>query len=119
MTREALSALESHPVLVPLLKRIAQQETKHVAFYASQARDRLAASKKARVVARLALERAWGPVGSGVMPETEVAHVMTHLFAGSEGRKLIRDIDARIAKLPGLDGLHIVEDAMGSRGIAS
>jgi hypothetical protein len=106
-------------VLVPLLKRIAQQETKHVAFYASQARDRLAASKKARVVARLALEIAWGPVGSGVMPETEVTHVMTHLFAGSEGRKFIRDIDAHIAKLPGMDGLRIVENAMDKRGIAS
>ncbi|MEU2618415.1 ferritin-like domain-containing protein [Streptomyces sp. NPDC007157] len=114
-----LAALESHPVLVPLLKRIAQQETKHVAFYASQARDRLAASRKARVVARLALENAWGPVGSGVMSETEVTHVMTHLFAGPEGRKLIRDIDSHIAKLPGMEGLRIVEDAMDERGIAA
>jgi hypothetical protein len=53
------------------------------------------------------------------MPEVEVTHVMTHLFAGSEGRKLIRDIDSHIAKLPGMDGLRIVEDAMDKRGIAS
>ncbi|MEU1621209.1 ferritin-like domain-containing protein [Streptomyces sp. NPDC005722] len=114
-----LAALESHPVLTPLLQRIAQQETRHVAFYASQARDRLAASKKARVIARMALEKAWGPVGSGVMPESEVKHVMTHLFAGPEGRKLIRDIDSHIAKLPGMDGLRIVEESMDQRGIAA
>ncbi|MER7182151.1 hypothetical protein ABT404_22135 [Streptomyces hyaluromycini] len=71
------------------------------------------------MIARLALEKSWGPVGSGVMPEVEVTRVMTHLFAGSEGRKLIRDIDSHIAKLPGMDGLHIVEDAMDRRGIAS
>ncbi|MDX3238326.1 ferritin-like domain-containing protein [Streptomyces sp. ME03-5709C] len=114
-----LAALETHPVLVTLLQRIAQQETKHVAFYASQARERLAASRKARVMARFALEKAWGPVGSGVMPESEVTHVMTYLFAGFEGRKLVRDIDSHIAKLPGLEGLRIVEDSMDKRGIAA
>ena len=36
-----LAKQEGHPVLAELLKRIAAQETKHVAFYASQARDRL------------------------------------------------------------------------------
>ena len=41
-----LAKQESHPVLAELLKRIAAQETKHVAFYASQARDRLAASQE-------------------------------------------------------------------------
>ncbi|WBU37052.1 ferritin-like domain-containing protein [Homoserinibacter sp. YIM 151385] len=112
-----LAAMESHPTLSPLLKRIAQQETKHVAFYASQARDRLAKSKKARVIARFALNNAWGPVGSGVMDDDEVTHVMGHLFAGPEGRKLIRDIDAHIAKLPGLDGLTIVENSLEKRGI--
>ena len=50
-----LAELEEHPVLAELLKRIAAQETKHVAFYASQARDRLAASKKAQNVTRFAL----------------------------------------------------------------
>ena len=41
-TEERMAKLEGHPVLAELLKRIAAQETKHVAFYASQARDRLA-----------------------------------------------------------------------------
>ena len=51
---------EGNPVLAELLKRIAKQETRHVAFYASQARDRLAKSKKAQVIARFALTKLLG-----------------------------------------------------------
>jgi len=108
---------ENHPVLAELLKRIAQQETKHVAFYATQARDRLAKSKKAQVIARFALRKAWAPVGSGISPESEVKHVMGQLFGGTEGRRLIRDIDSHIAKLPGMEGLTIVESALDKHGI--
>jgi hypothetical protein len=43
---------------------------------------------------------------------------MGHLFAGSEGRKLIRSIDSHIAKLPGMEGLTIVESALDKRGIS-
>ena len=110
---------ENHPVLAELLKRIAAQETRHVAFYASQARDRLAASKKAQVIARFALKKFWAPVGSGISSDEEVAHVMNRLFAGEEGRKLIRDVDSHIAKLPGMEGLTIVETALDARGISA
>ncbi|MDQ2698639.1 MAG: ferritin-like domain-containing protein [Actinomycetota bacterium] len=114
-----MAELEGHPVLAELLKRIARQETRHVAFYASQARDRLVDSKKAQKLARFALSRFWGPVGSGVQDEAEVTHVMNHLFAGPDGRKLVRDVDSHIAKLPGLEGLTIVEDSLEKRGIAA
>ena len=113
-----LAKQEGHPVLAELLKRIAAQETKHVAFYASQARDRLAKSKKAQVIARFALNKFWAPVGSGISSDEEVTHVMGALFAGSEGRKLIQDVDSHIAKMPGLAGLTIVENALESRGIS-
>lgn len=106
-----------HPVLSPLLKRIGAQETKHVAFYASQARDRLEKSKKAQVIARFALNKFWAPVGSGISSDEEVTHVMGVLFAGAEGRKLIQDVDSHIAKLPGMEGLTIVETALEARGI--
>jgi hypothetical protein len=112
-----LARQEGNPVLAELLKRIAAQETKHVAFYASQARDRLAGSKKAQVIARFALNKFWRPVGSGISTDAEVAHVMDELFAGTEGRKLIRDIDSHIAKLPGMQGLTIVENALEGFGI--
>lgn len=114
-----MARLERHPVLAELLKRIAAQETKHVAFYASQARERLAKSRKAQVITRFALSRFWAPVGSGISSDEEVTHVMGHLFRGTEGRKLIRDIDSHIAKLPGMDGLTIVENALDKRGISA
>ena len=44
---------------------------------------------------------------------------MNHLFGGAEGRKLIRDVDSHIAKLPGMQGLTIIEDALEKRGIAA
>lgn len=47
-----LAALEDHPVLAPLLRRIAAQETKHIAFYTTQARARLQDNPKAQKLAR-------------------------------------------------------------------
>ncbi|WP_422114657.1 ferritin-like domain-containing protein [Brachybacterium sp. UNK5269] len=104
-----LSAMTDHPALSPLLTRIAKQETRHVAFYTTQARQRLEASPRARAATRLALSRAWRPVGSGIMPDSEVTHVMSHLFAdrGDE----IDALDGKIRKLPGLEDLSIFRDA--------
>jgi hypothetical protein len=112
-----LSELDTHPVLAQLLSRIAKQETRHVAFYATQARERLARSRVAQKLARFALERFWGPVGSGVMDETEVGHVLHHLMSGPDGRRAARKIDEHIARMPGLAGLRIVENALDTRGI--
>ena len=112
-----LAALEKHPVLAELLKRIARQEARHVAFYATQARDRLARSTKAQKLARFALRKHWGPVGSGVMAETEVRHVLQHLMSGPDGRHAAQMIDERISKMPGLAGLQIVQNALDARGI--
>ena len=61
----ALTRNEDHPVLTELLARIIKQETRHVAFYNSQARERLARSRKAQRITRFALDRAWNPVGLG------------------------------------------------------
>jgi hypothetical protein len=112
-----LAELQSHPVLAQLLERIARQEAKHVAFYATQARERLARSTKAQKFARFALKRFWGPVGSGIMDETEVKHVLGHLMSGPDGRAAARKIDDHISKMPGLSGLRIVEKSLDVRGI--
>jgi rubrerythrin len=114
-----LADLENHPVLAELLRRIAKQEARHVAFYATQARDRLAKSKKAQVLARFALSKAWGPVGSSVMEPDDVTHVMGHLFAGEEGMREIRKLDEYISRMPGLQGLTIVETSMKKYGVAA
>ncbi|MFC0676198.1 ferritin-like domain-containing protein [Brachybacterium hainanense] len=111
-----LAEMTSHPALSPLLKRIAQQETRHVAFYTTQGRERLEASAKARRAVRLVLSKVWRPVGSGMMDDSEVRHVMGHLF---EGRSADLDgLDHRIQKLPGLEGLTIFRNAFARMGIA-
>ncbi|HEY4268920.1 MAG TPA: acyl-ACP desaturase [Galbitalea sp.] len=114
-----MAELEKEPVLAELLRRIAKQEARHVAFYTSQARDRLAASKKAQVIARFALSKFWAPVGSSIMERVEVQHVMNHLMSGPDGRKAARKIDTSISNMPGLTGLKIVEDSLNALGVAA
>ena len=113
----SLIAREDNPVLTEVLSRIIKQETRHIAFYSSQARERLARSRKAQRVTRFALRRAWNPVGSGVMPEDEVVHLLTYLMGGPDGREQARRIDQKIDALPGLEGLHLVERALDERGV--
>ncbi|KQO09867.1 hypothetical protein ASF06_06340 [Agreia sp. Leaf244] len=112
-----MAALEEDPVLAELLKRIAKQEARHVAFYTSQARERLAKSTKAQKFARFALSNFWAPVGSSIMEKNEVKHVMGHLMGGEEGRKAARKIDTAISGLPGLEGLTIVDDSLNALGV--
>jgi hypothetical protein len=106
-----------HPVLSELLRRIMRQEGRHIDFYASQAEDRLGASRRAQRVTRFALRRFWHPVGTGVMPAAETDFVARHLFAGAEGRQAARRIDRRIDRLPGLAGLHLLEEAAEQSGV--
>jgi hypothetical protein len=113
-----MAALEDHPVLGVLLQRIAQQETRHVAFYTTQARERLANSERAQKVARFALTKAWRPVGSSIMPVEEVRHVMGYLMSGPDGREEVARIDRNLGKMPGMDGLTIFQDALDQEGVS-
>jgi hypothetical protein len=106
---QRLTQIENHPVLSEVLSRIAAQETRHIAFYATQARTRLVASGRARKLTRMALSMAWQPVGANVMPLDEVRHLVRHLLGGPDGLAEARRIDARIDTLPGLEGLNLVQ----------
>jgi hypothetical protein len=110
-----LSQRAAHPVLSQLLQRIMRQEGRHIDFYASQASARLAASTRARRLTRMALKQFWAPVGSGVMPEAETAHLAAYLFADQGGDETARRIDRRVDRLPGLAGLHLLERAVADR----
>lgn len=109
-----LLALAPHPVLGKLLRRLMRQEGRHVDFYASQAAARLADSRRSQRVVRLALARAWRPVGSGIVPRSEVDFVAGWLFGGDEGLAAARRVDRHINRLPGMTGLGIVERARSS-----
>jgi rubrerythrin len=103
-----------HPVLAEMLRRIMRQEGRHIDFYAAQATKRLAGNRRAQWLTRQALARFWAPVGSDVMPEHEVRHLISFLFGGADGAAMTARIDRRIDSLPGLAGLRLVGRARDS-----
>ncbi|MGH3828464.1 MAG: hypothetical protein ACRDQX_15035 [Pseudonocardiaceae bacterium] len=112
-----LLAQTDHPELTKLVGRIQRQETRHVAFYASQARERLERSRAARLLTRLVLRVAWTPVGSGIMPAAETAFLLRYLMSGPDGARMIKQIDDKIDRLPGLAGMHLVSRAAAHYGV--
>jgi hypothetical protein len=109
-----LAKLADHPTLSELLGRIMKQEGRHIDFYATQASGRLSASPTAQRVTRWALRRFWSPVGTGVVPGTEVDFLAHYLFGDSDGLAMAERIDRRVDRLPGLDGLHLLTGAVAA-----
>lgn len=107
----ALARRAGHPVLSDLLRRIARQEGRHIDMYMSRAAQRMDGSRAAQRMVRFALQRAWRPVGSGVMPADDTRHLVTYLFGDDHGAAAMARIDRRIASLPGLTGLSIASTA--------
>ncbi len=107
-----LAKLADHPTLSELLKRIMKQEGRHIDFYATQAKSRLSDSRAAQKVTRWALRRFWAPVGSGVVPDQEVDFLRSYLFGDRDGQAMADRIDRRVDRLPGLDGLHLLQGAV-------
>lgn len=115
MTQAGYSLLArraANPVLSELLARIMRQEGRHIDFYATEARARLEHSPRARRLTRFALRHFWRPVGSGVMPASETCFVTRHLLGGRNGTEVVDRLDRNIDRLPGLDGLHLVQHAV-------
>ena len=110
-----LSSMVEHPALSPLLERIAQQETRHVAFYTTQARAKLEDNERAQMFVRLAMTKLWKPVGSGIMDDDEVRHAMHHLFSGQAG--MVDKLDQRVQKFPGLEDATIFRTAFEKMGV--
>ena len=108
---------EKHPELTMLLRRIQHQESRHLAFYNSQARARLERSERARKLTRFALRRFWAPVGSTIQPRVETRFVLDYLMGGAEGAKHISRLDRKVDTLPGQEGLELVSNAVGRFGV--
>jgi rubrerythrin len=107
----ALIRRSSHPELHKLLRKVIRDERRHFAFYRAQAKARMHRSATARHLVRWVLDHLWTPVGAGVKTEEEVDALALYLFGdGPEGRAQIREIDATIAAVPGLRGMHLLED---------
>jgi len=100
-----------HPVLHQLLRKVIQDERRHFAFYRAQAKARLTDRPRAGRLVRSALKAFWTPVGAGPKTEEEVDALVLYLFGDSpEGREALRELDATIAEIPGLEGLTLTQD---------
>jgi len=106
-----LAADPGNPVLADVLGRIVRDERRHYSFYRAEAQRRLAESGRARRLTRLALDRLWAIVGTGVRPLVETDFVVLHLFGDDEGLRLALEMDAAVQSLPGLDGLCLFDRA--------
>src|SRR3981081_3194795 len=100
------------PVLHQRLRRVIQDERRHFAFYRAQAKARLTrAPRRTRKVVRWMLETLWTPVGAGAKSEEEVDSLILYLFGDwEEGRQGVREVDAMVQELSGLEGLTLAED---------
>jgi rubrerythrin len=99
----SLARKTQNPALKELCKRIAVQERKHYAFYYSQAEKRLT-SKTAQIIAKIALNGFWEPVGTGVSGANKLGLISAYLFGDEEGFGEIQRAQDKIAQLPGLEG---------------
>lgn len=108
---------ENHPELTKLLRRIQNQESRHLAFYNSQARERLERSKRARRLTRFALRTFWAPVGSTIQPKAETRFVLDYLMGGDDGMRHIGMLDRKVDRLPGQEGLELVSTAVSRFGV--
>lgn len=106
---EQLQESTQNPILKILCDRIARQERRHFAWYFNNAREQLAESRGARWLARKLLEFNWVPVGAGVKTREEVMRLFSILFPGDTGRHMVRQVDAKIGTLPGLEGIKLME----------
>jgi hypothetical protein len=110
----ALIRRTDHPVLHEMLRRVIQDERRHFAFYRAQGQARLArAPRRTRRLVRWILETFWTPVGAGVKSDEEVDALVLYLFGYDDrGREMVRELDATVAEIPGLDGLTLLEDVL-------
>ena len=63
--------------------------------------------------------KAWGIVGSTLMPAAEVRHMLSYLYGGPGGLAEVRRVDAKIDSLPGQQGLHLVERQLEKYGVVT
>lgn len=106
---ENLRNYTRNPALKILCDRIAKQERRHFAWYFNHARELLEKSHGSRLLTRRLLKFNWVPVGAGVKTPPEVKRLFTSIFPGEAGRKVVKEVDAKISTLPGLEGLQLME----------
>ena len=108
----ALIRKSGHPVLQDLLQRIIKDERRHFAFYYNSAKEWLTGNVNAQRVDRWMLDHVWVPVGKGVKSQEEVDTLALYLFDDEQGEQELLELDSKIGKLPGLDGIRLMSKAL-------
>ena len=108
---ERLIERTANPVLADVLTRLVRDERRHYSFYRVEAERRLMADAFTRRLTRVALDRFWAIVGTGIRPQTETDFVILHLFGDDDGLEAARGMDAAVDSLPGVKGLALFQRA--------
>ncbi len=103
--RSKVNTPDVHPVLDPLLRHLMTDEGHHARFYRRIAERYLGSNPRARTAARYAMNRWWGIVGENFAGSEGADRVIRYLFRDARGRELADKIDAKVASLPGLEGV--------------
>lgn len=104
---QSLMDRAQHPMVSTVLARIIKDERRHFSFYFNQARIRLQA-RAARALTSFALRAFFTPVGSPLRGDPDTRRVHNHLFADQDGIRMLAQIDATIARLPGLEWFNLM-----------
>lgn len=105
----ALIETTKNPVLAELLRRIVKQERKHYSFYFKQAHKRLEDDTWAQALTRFVIKRFWTVVGSGVGGWDNLGFIAALHFDTHEKRAPLRDAEATIQGLPGMEWFNILD----------
>jgi len=91
-----------HPMLTTVMTRIIKDERRHFSFYFNQAR-RMLEDPMARRLTSFVVKHFWTPVGSPVRGDADAHRICAFLFPNDESRLRLTEMDAMIARLPGLE----------------
>ena len=104
---QSLMDRAQHPLVSTVLARIVKDERRHFSFYFNQARLRLK-PRAARALTTFALRAFFTPVGLPVRGDPDTRRVHDHLFADQDGIRTFAQLDATIARLPGLGWFNLM-----------
>lgn len=98
-----------HPVLTHILRGILREEARHAFFYWSIARIKLLRSRFPQQMTRFLFKRFWQPVGQDIKSARDTNLVISTLFAGEEGIRIMdQRVNQQLERLPGMEGLKTV-----------
>lgn len=105
--------LTENEALSYLLRQIALQEAGYGHMFQSWGRNNPPSESVQRRVRRAALRTPFVVVGEGFQPTDRIARVVKILSNHPEFKQKMLGVDRRIDKLPGLEGMHVVERYIG------